>query len=244
MGNMVYGRGKLNQKRIHSGKFPTVSWSWLQMLVSLACLPWPLGMWPMHIGKAHWHRVGHIHHKAIGRNPQNVLQCSWEGFDINPQPWGSSNLKSSSPNHFSFFSTYHLYLKHFPVWQNCLGSLWTGCRGGWNVCEGGEGVANRWKHSEPFLASVKVLLALCHVYTRFHWALIWDHLSKDLKILNTKHFVWRSNFRVLTVFGVFALRSNAMEKARQYAELALRMSRKQRAHILPCKGEVITQRGG
>lgn len=73
------------------------------MVASLACLSWPLRMCPMHIGKAHWLRVGHIHHKSLGRNPQNELQSPLEGFDINPQPLGSSNFTSSSPNHFCVF---------------------------------------------------------------------------------------------------------------------------------------------
>lgn len=180
----------MNPKRIHCETFQGGSWSWLQMIRSLACPPWSLGMWCMHIEKAYWQRTGHIRYKSTGGKPQSELQSPKEGFDINPQPLDSSNFKSSSADQVCFFfSTDHLYLKHFPTWHNYLGSLWNGWWGGWNVCEGVEGTEDRWKHREPFLASVKALLAFCHVYTKFHWALSRDHLSKVLKFLNTKSFV-------------------------------------------------------
>lgn len=85
MGDMAYGGGAESEENLLWNLFHR-SWSWLQMVASLACLSWPLRLWPMHIGRAHWHRVGHIHHKSFGRNPQNELQSPLEGFDINPQP--------------------------------------------------------------------------------------------------------------------------------------------------------------
>lgn len=146
-----------------------------------------IGHWCMHIRKTYWHRVGHIHHNQL----VEILKMSFRGHrkamtlthNLCIQVISKAVLQISS------FSAYHLYLKHFPTWQNYLGFLWTGWWGGWNICEGVEREAVRWQHSEPLLAPVKAFLVLCHMYTKFHWVLICDHLSKDMKFLNTKHFV-------------------------------------------------------
>lgn len=86
---------KLSQKRIHSETFCGGSWSRLRMLVFLAGLHWSLGMWCMYVEKVYWQRTGHIHHESISRDSQNELQSPQEGFDINPQPLDSSNLKAA-----------------------------------------------------------------------------------------------------------------------------------------------------
>lgn len=128
------------------------------MLVSLTCLYSSLGTWYRHIGKAYWHRGGHIHHKSIGGNPQNELQSSQEGYDISPQPLHSSNFKSSPPDHFCLVLLTTCISNIFLVGRATLAPFeQAGEEAG--MCEGVEREANRWMHSEPFLASVKALLS-------------------------------------------------------------------------------------
>lgn len=179
----------MNPKRIHCETFQGGSWSWLQMIRSLACPPWSLGMWCMRIEKAYWQELGTYVTNQRVESLKMSFRAQRKALTLTHNLWIQVISKAALQIRSVFFSTDHLYLKHFPTWHNYLGSLWNGWWGGWNVCEGVEGTEDRWKHSEPFLASVKVLLAFCHVYTKFHWALSGDHLSKVLKFLNTKSFV-------------------------------------------------------
>lgn len=124
-----------------------------------------------HVIHAHWKGLlaqnwAHTS-QSIGGNPQNELRAHRKAMPLTHNLCIQVISKSAL-----LFSTYHLYLKLSPTWQNYFGFLWTGWRGGWNIREVVEGEADRWEQSEPLLASVKAHLALCHMYTKFHWVLI------------------------------------------------------------------------
>lgn len=234
----------MNPKRIHCETFQGGSWSWLQMIRSLACPPWSLGMRCMHIEKAYWQRTGHIRYKSTGGKPQNELQSPKEGFDINPQPLDSSNFKSSPADQVCFFfhrplvSQTFSYLAQLP-WLP-LKRLMRRLECVWRSRRNRRQMKAQWAIS-GFCKSAPCFLPCVH---KIPLSTKRGSSIKSLKIFKYQKFCLEVKFQSFDCIWRVCIGKKCQGKAIQYAKLALKMSRKQRTNHLPSRRGTVKQRGG